>query len=99
VAQLLVDTKPLGAIGHDAGYGLHAAGILCLALGDEIDLPAATISADTAYIGVGMSLWTTGEISAVNKSAAVLGVRVGMSAREAASILVTTAGTPPSPRN
>jgi hypothetical protein len=77
--------KPLGAIGHDAGIGLHAGGIQCISLADEIGVPAATVSADSAYIGVGMSLWATGTISVANKSAKALGVRAGMSTQEAAT--------------
>lgn len=95
-AQLYVRTKPLAVIGHDAGVGLHAAGIQCIPLGDESGLPVATVSTDTAYIGVGMSLWQTGRISVVNKSAEALGVRVGMSTQEAASILLANAKMPSS---
>jgi hypothetical protein len=47
-AQLVNSTRPLGAIGHDAGIGLHAGGIQCISFGNEIDLPAATVSADSA---------------------------------------------------
>jgi hypothetical protein len=62
-----------------------------------VDLPVATVSADTAYIGGGMSMWTTGEISTVYKSAAALGVRAGMSTQKAASIMLAEAKTPPEP--
>ena len=65
--------RPRAATGHDAGLGLHAGGIQCISLGDEIGLPIATVSADTAYIGVGMSLWTTGASSVVNESAELIG--------------------------
>jgi hypothetical protein len=97
VALLVNQTRPLGAIGHDAGIGRHAAGIQCVSFGDEIDLPTATVSADSAYIGVGMSIWTTGVISAANKSAKAMGIRAGMSTQEATSIMLAKAQTPPEP--
>jgi len=90
-AQAVKAARPLGAIGHDAGIGLHAGGIQCISFGDEADIPAATVSADSAYIGVGMSLWTTGTISVANESAKALGVRVGMSTQEAATLMLAAA--------
>jgi hypothetical protein len=90
------NARPLGVIGHDAGIGLHAGGIQCIGSADELDIPAATVSANTAYVGAGMSVWTTGKLSVVNKTAEALGVRVGMGVQEAAQIMLAKAKTPPS---
>lgn len=98
VAEMVVAVKPLAVIGNDAGVGLHSAGIVCIPLADTAGIPAATVSADSAYIGVAMSLWTTGRISVVNKAAEALGVKVGMPAHEAADILLARAGGAPGMR-
>lgn len=95
VAETVVKVKPLGVIGNDAGIGLHAAGIICISMGDANGIPAATVSADTAYMGVALSLWTTGKISVVNKTAEALGVKVGMTTQEAAEIMATKATPKP----
>lgn len=87
-ATAVVRLKPLGAIGHDAGVGLHAAGTRCVRMGQEAGIPVATVSGDTAYVGVVMSIWTTGKLSTVNDAAAALGVRVGMSAQQAAELML-----------
>jgi hypothetical protein len=87
-AEAVKAASPRGAIGHDAGIGLHAGGIQCISFGDEAGIPAATVGADSAYIGAGMSLWTTGTISVANETAKALGVRAGMSVQEAATIML-----------
>jgi hypothetical protein len=38
-AEAVKAARPLGAIGHDAGIGLHAGGIQCISFGDEAASP------------------------------------------------------------
>jgi hypothetical protein len=72
---------------NDAGIGIDDAGIGRLAALDERDIVAATVSAASARIGDGLSTYGEGILSAVNRSAAALGIAVGLSARDFVTIV------------
>lgn len=72
----------------DGGVGRNNSGLTALEPANEAGIPGAAVSAASARMGDGMSTWVDGEISAVNDLAADLGITPGMSARQAASILV-----------
>jgi uncharacterized protein YunC (DUF1805 family) len=73
-----------GVILNDAGVGLDAAGVAGLLLLEELGIPGAAVSHDSARIGVGQDTWDTGVLSHVNRNAADLGCREGMSVPDAA---------------
>jgi uncharacterized protein YunC (DUF1805 family) len=71
---------------NDAGVGIDMAGIhMCGAL-DGKRLAGATVAGATARIGNGRSTYEDGVLSVVNDTAYEMGLRVGMSAREAARL-------------
>ncbi len=74
-------------IAHAAGVGKDEAGISALPAADRLGLPAAAVETMSARIGDGPSVHDDGVIAHVNAAAAALGVKIGMSAREAAHLL------------
>lgn len=80
--------RPRGLICNDAGFGLDNLGIEGLAMLDPDHIAAATVSTDSARIGDPQSTYQDGVLSAVNETAKALGLRVGMSAKEAAHIML-----------
>lgn len=72
---------------NDAGVGRERAGIGGLDYLDDLGLPAAACGHDTARIGHGRDAIERGVISAVNRSAAALGVRVDSPVAEAVGLL------------
>ena len=70
------------ALFNDAGVGADGAGITRLAELDDRSVPAATVSHTSARIGDGRSMWASGVVSYVNRSAAARGARIGMTALE-----------------
>lgn len=71
-----------GALYNDAGIGKDEAGISRLPALDQRGIAAATVAAASARIGDARSTYEDGIISRVNATAAVLGLREGISARE-----------------
>jgi uncharacterized protein YunC (DUF1805 family) len=81
---------PIGmkiALFNDAGFGCENAGVAGLKLLDEAGTAGAAVAAMSARIGDGRSTWNDGVISAVNRAAERLGVKVGMKARDIAALL------------
>lgn len=72
----------VAALFSDAGIGIDEAGISRLPALDPRGIPAATVSADSARIGDGRSIYEDGVVSRVNKTAAALGAKPGIRARE-----------------
>jgi len=72
----------IAAVFSDAGIGADQAGLSRLPALDARAIPAATVSADSARIGDGKSLYEDGVISRVNETAAALGATIGMTTRE-----------------
>jgi hypothetical protein len=70
------------AIFNDAGIGIDGAGIARLKVLDGRDIAAATVSAASARIGDGRSMWESGIVSAVNDRAAAAGGSVGMTVQD-----------------
>src|SRR6266849_932116 len=80
-------------IAHAAGVGKDEAGISALPAADALGIPVAAVETMSARIGDGPSVHDDGVIAHANAAATVLGVQIGMSAREAAHRL-TRAGAP-----
>lgn len=78
-ADMALQADAAAAVFHDAGVGIDKAGLSRLPFLDQRNLPAATVSAASARIGDGLSIWETGVLSHVNTAAAQLGGVPGMS--------------------
>jgi hypothetical protein len=86
MADYARQVQPRGLIANDAGRGLDDSGIDGLeAMGAT---PAAAVSADSARIGDALSTYRDGVVSAANAAARAIGVRPGMSAKEAARLML-----------
>ena len=72
---------------NDAGLGLDRAGIAGLAYLDELGMAAAAVDCRSARIGDGADMLARGVVSHLNVHAAVCGLVVGQSCREAAGRL------------
>ena len=72
---------------NDAGIGIDEAGVSRLSALDARGIPAATVSAASARIGDARSTYEDGVISRVNGHAAALGLKSGMTARDAVALL------------
>jgi hypothetical protein len=83
-AEHAVESKPKGLIFNDAGKGKDNAGIGGLDSLDRAGIMGATVDVFSARIGEGQDSYASGIISAVNKRAYQAGIKIGMSAREAA---------------
>jgi len=76
------------ALFNDAGIGIDEAGTTRLPALDARGIAAATVDAATARIGDARSTFADGIVSRVNRRAAALGGREGMSARALVALLV-----------
>lgn len=77
-----------GAIASDAGIAMNNTAVEGVTLLTEHGIPAASVSTMTARLGEGLSTWNDGIISVANEVAAELGVKVGMTAKEAARLML-----------
>lgn len=91
VGQYAVQASVKGFIGNDAGIGLEEAGVAGLKVLDEKGIPGAAVDCMTAEIGVGPKTYETGIVSVANKAAQKLGVKPGMTAKQAADIMFQAA--------
>lgn len=80
--------NPYAFICSDGGMGREQSGVAGLETLNDDGVPGATVDAQTARMGDAASSWDTGIISAANALAHIAGVRVGMSCRQAAALLV-----------
>lgn len=80
--------RPFGFICSDGGKGREDAGVAGLAIVEAEGLAGATVDARLARMGDGLSSYRDGIISATNTLASAAGVRVGMPAAQAASLLL-----------
>ena len=85
----LLQCKPWGFICSDGGRGMDDSGIAGLWIVEDSGLAGATVDAKLARMGSGLSHYHDGIISAANAIATKRGVQVGMSAAEAAGLLLT----------
>ena len=86
--------RPWGFICSDGGRGLDDSGIVGLTIVEADGLAGATVDARRARMGSGLSHYHDGIISAVNRHAAARGIAIGMSAAEAAHLLLIGAERP-----
>jgi uncharacterized protein YunC (DUF1805 family) len=73
-----------GSIANDAGIARNNTAVEGLALLAEKGVPCAAVGTMSARLGEGLSTWNDGIISVVNAPAQARGVKVGMTAKEAA---------------
>ncbi|MGB3388777.1 MAG: hypothetical protein WBA88_12410 [Pseudaminobacter sp.] len=92
-ARMVARHQPRGVIGLDCAIGKDGAGIAGLAFYEALGIPSAAVDVMTAEMGNGDDLYTCGMVSRVNDRATSLGLKPGMSAREAADLL-KAASTP-----
>jgi len=93
----LATVRPHGFICSDGGMGRGASGTAGLEPAADLGLAGATVSAHSARMGNGMSSYTDGVISAVNRLAKEAGVDVGMPCEQAARLLLEREPMPASP--
>jgi hypothetical protein len=77
-----------GGIANDAGIGKNNTAVQGVVLLGERGVPAASVATLSARLGEGSSTWNDGIISVVNAPAAVRGVKVGMTAKAAARLML-----------
>ena len=77
-----------GAIANDAGIAKNNTAVEGVRLLAEHGVPAASVSTMSARLGEGLSTWNDGIISVRNEVAAERGVSVGMTAQEAARLML-----------
>lgn len=82
--------QAFAALFNDAGGGPQGWGFSRLGALDMRGIIGATVGVGSARIGDGHSTYETGILSAVNDVARFMGLRVGMTAREACEILALT---------
>ena len=87
-ARHIINVGPFGFICSDGGRGRNDSGMAGLEITAAEGIAGATVDAHLARMGDGMSTYEDGIISAANRLAQDCGVQVGMSAREAALLLV-----------
>jgi hypothetical protein len=77
-----------GSIANDAGIAKNNSAVEGVMILGERGIPSAAVSTLTARLGEGLSTWNDGIISVVNPVAAARGVKVGVSAKEAARLML-----------
>jgi len=87
-ASFLLEANPWGFICHDGGMSKNRSGITGLKRTAEAGLAGACIDGNTAPIGDAFRGYHEGRISACNEPAEARGVRVGMTVKEAAHLLL-----------
>jgi uncharacterized protein YunC (DUF1805 family) len=83
----LLKVKPHGFICSDGGRGRGDSGMAGMEAVNAEGLAGATVGADGAKMGDGLSSYHDGKITAANELAREAGVEIGMSAQQAARIL------------
>ena len=86
--EYMANLKIKGMVSNDAGIGKNEAGIAGMKGLDKWDIPAVAVSSMSAKIGNGTSTYEQGKVSAINELAKKLGIKNGMSAIEAADIML-----------
>jgi hypothetical protein len=79
---------PRGVIGSDGGFGRNQMAIAGLDILQRMGIPCAAVSHLSADLGDARSIYQDGHISVVNALAEQRGVRVGMAAHVAATLLL-----------
>lgn len=86
--EYMANLKIKGMVSNDAGIGKNEAGIAGMKALDKYDIPAVAVATMSAKIGNGTSTYEQGRLSATNELAKKLGISEGMSAIEAADIML-----------
>jgi hypothetical protein len=81
-ADKAIGRDVLAAVFSDAGVGKDRVGISRLPALDRRAIAAATVSAESARIGDGRSVYEEGVLSHVNETARAMGIAPGMSVRD-----------------
>jgi len=87
-ARHIIKVRPFGFICSDGGRGRNDSGMAGLDITDTEGIAGATVNAHLARMGDGRSTYYDGIITAANPLALACGVRVGMTAQDAALLLV-----------
>ena len=87
-ARHIQAVNPFGFICSDGGRGKDDSGMAGLAIVEGDVIAGATVDGRRARLGDGMRTYRDGIISAANRLAMDAGVRIGMAAKEAATLLV-----------
>lgn len=87
-AETALKFDAVAALFNDAGMGMDKAGISRLAVLDNRNIAAATVSSESARIGDARSTYLDGILSAVNGTAENFGGEVGMLARNFVEMIV-----------
>jgi hypothetical protein len=96
----LVGPKPaipapvLAVFYNDAGFGKNGAGVSRLPWLERNGIAAATVSAASARIGVGMDTYHCGLISHANAQAVDFGIKPGIQAMQAAALIMKKMSMP-----
>ena len=77
-----------GSIANDAGIAKNDSAVEGVMILGERGIPSAAVSTLSARLGEGLSTGTTASSQVVNQVAAARGVKVGMSAKEAARLML-----------
>jgi hypothetical protein len=77
-----------GGIANDAGIAKNNTAVEGVMLLGERGVPAAAVGTMSARLGEGSSTWNDGIISVVNAPAAARGITAGMTAKEAARLML-----------
>jgi hypothetical protein len=77
-----IKADALAAVFSDAGFGKDRAGVTRLPALDRRGIAAVTVSADSARIGDGRSVYVDGILSCVNATAAAMGAVIGDSTQD-----------------
>ncbi len=93
-AKYLLSFSPSGVIFNDAGIGKNSAGVKGLRLLDNAYIPAAAVDAFSAEIGDGNETYKKGVISTINRAASRCGIHIGISAKEAAYLMLNSIKEP-----
>jgi hypothetical protein len=91
-AKFLLEANPWGFICHDGGMSKNRSGISGLDTAQQAGLAGACIDGTTAPIGDAFLGYADGLISAHNDAAGDRGVRIGMTVKQAASLLLNGEG-------
>ena len=88
-SQVQAELFSLTASGTIAKNNSAVEGVMLLT---EHGVPAAAVGTMSARLGEGSSTWNDGVISVINPPAAARGIKVGMTAKEAARLMLQPAG-------
>jgi len=87
-ARMVARAKPKAVIGLDCAIGKDGAGIAGMWFHEALGIPSVAADVQTAEMGNGADLLAEGVISRVNEIARAMGVKEGMTVRDAAQLFL-----------